>query len=65
MKYYAKANVAARQRWMAEFERLVNSAMPQTIGKIEWDSASNLFNRQLSARDAADMYVASRSQAAP
>ena len=49
-----------RQKWMAAFEDGVIALAPQHRGKIEWASATFMFNQGMTPTDAATRYVANR-----
>lgn len=42
-----------KAKWMKEYERLVIAARPELAGKIDWNTATFLFNQGLSVQDAA------------
>lgn len=52
-----RAKSAYRAQWMADYERRVNAAMPETVGRIDWDTASYLFNLGIASDTAAARYV--------
>ncbi len=49
-----------RERWMANFELAVLTAMPGARGKIEWDAAAHFYNQNMISDDAAAKYVETR-----
>ncbi len=50
--------VDRRQKWMADFEFIVTKARPELAGKIDWNTATFLFNSGLGPIEAASRYVA-------
>ena len=48
-----------RASWMGLFEQAVISKRPDLAGKIDWDTATFMFNRGDYASDAAFKYVES------
>lgn len=49
-----------RAAWMAEFEKVVNTLMPESAGRIVWADATHLCNSMYSPADAAERYVRAR-----
>jgi hypothetical protein len=47
-----------RANWLALYETKLNKARPETIGKIDWDTAIFLYNQNLTAGDAVAKYIA-------
>jgi hypothetical protein len=49
---------AARQTWMADFEANVVAALPTLAGRIDWDTATFLFDQGLDPQTAAAQVIA-------
>jgi len=47
-----------RANWLALYESKLNEARPETIGKIDWDTAIYLYNQNLTAGNAVARYIA-------
>jgi hypothetical protein len=52
-----KVKLSKKQKWMAETERLINAARPQTTGKLDWDTITHMFNSGHSEYEACVKYV--------
>lgn len=53
-----KKSDTKRAQWMKAFENAVVSAWPETAGKLDWNTATYLFNSgRFTAQTAAEQYV--------
>lgn len=59
-KYKAFAD-ALRAKWMTDFERAVTEQAPEHTGRIDWESATHLFNINADVTDAARQYINNRA----
>jgi hypothetical protein len=48
-----------RQEWMATYQTQLTTARPQLTGKVDWDTATYLFNQGMTAQAAAEKMAAS------
>ena len=51
-----------RALWMGKFEKHVTQLAPKHTGKIDWNTATHLFNTGKSHEDAAEQYVNNRKE---
>jgi len=48
-----RQNASRRPTWMAAYERAVVAACPELAGRVDWDTAVYLYDRGLTADEAA------------
>lgn len=52
MKQYGKQN--KKQKWMAEYQKLLVEKRPEMVGRVDWATATYLYNQGYNPEDAAN-----------
>ena len=60
-RHYGQTKAARQAEWLATFNDLVVTRVPELSGRIEWPAALHYFHAGLSPQLAADSYCLARN----